>query len=163
MSSIHSWLEEWFFFFSTRVLTLTLRHQWSCLLNPSPACNPSPHSHPSRPLTAVCRDRPADGRPGGHGGALHPAPGRSAKRGAAGGTHCGRLRPGEQDGEGLAGHPQGHRLHRLPLHPLSVDGRGQMLLCEEGARDVCGDVCGGGKEMLYVPTKDADVYMKKWF
>lgn len=148
-------------FFLTQVLTLTLRHRRSCLLKPSPACNPSPHSGPSHPLTAVCRDRPADGRPGGHGGALHPAPGRSAEGGAAGGAHRGRLRPGEQDGEGLTGHPQGHRLHRLPLHPLSVDRRGQMLLCEEGARDVCLDVCGGGEEMLYVPTKDADVYMKK--
>lgn len=38
-----------------------------------------------------------------------------------------------------------------------------MLLCEEGARDVCGDVRGGGEEMLYVPTKDADVYMKNDF
>ena len=70
------------------------------------------------PVTAVRRDRPADRRAGGHGGPVHPAPGRGAEGGAPGRPHRGRLSPREQDGESLPGHPQGHRLHRLPLHPL---------------------------------------------
>lgn len=85
------------------------------------------------PITAVRRDRPADGRPGGHGGPLHPAPGRGAEGGATGRPHCGRLRPGEQDGESLLGHPQGHRLHRLPLHPLR-EGWMNVFLCSKGVR-----------------------------
>lgn len=77
----------------------------------------------SPPVAAVCRDRPAHRRPGGHGGPLHPAAGRGAEGGETGRPHRGRLRPGEQDGEGLAGHPQGHRVHRLPLHPLRQEDR----------------------------------------
>lgn len=108
---------------------------------------------------AVCRDRPADRCPGGHGGALHPAPGRGAEGGAAGRPHRGRLCPREQDGEGLSVHPQRHRLHRLALHPLRDGGAGsQVLLCAKGVRKV--ELYGGGKEVLYVTTKHADVYMK---
>lgn len=126
-------------------------------------------SHPSHLSPAVCRDRPADRCPGGHGGALHPAPGRGAEGGAAGRPHRGRLCPGEQDGEGLSGHPQRHRLHRLALHPLRDGGAGShVLLCAKGVRRV--EVYGGGKEVLYVTTKHADAYMKipewrsrKWF
>ena len=80
-------------------------------------------------LAAVRRDCPADRRPGGHGGALHPAPGRGAEGGATSRPHRGRLRPGEQDGEGLPGHPQGHRLHRLPLHPLRDGGMPAAKCC----------------------------------
>ena len=70
------------------------------------------------PSAALLGDRPAHRRPGRHGGPEHTAPGRGAEGGAAGRPHCGRLRPGEQDGEGVPGHPEGHRLHRLPVHPL---------------------------------------------
>lgn len=87
------------------------------------------------PAAAFRRDRPAHRRPGRHGGAEHTAPGRGAEGGATGRPHRGRLRPGEQDGEGLSGHPPGHRLHRLPVHPLrsggGVNGCSQSVpLCE---------------------------------
>lgn len=75
------------------------------------------------PAPAVRRDRAAHRRPGGHRGPLHPAPGRGAEGGATGRPHRGRLRAGEQDGEGLASHPQGHRLYRLSLHPLRRGGK----------------------------------------
>lgn len=68
--------------------------------------------------TAVRRDRPADGRPGGHNGALHSASGRGSERVAPGRPHRGRFGAREQDGEGLPRHPEGHRLYRLALHPL---------------------------------------------
>lgn len=67
---------------------------------------------------AVCGDSPADRRAGRHGGTLHPASRRGAEGGAAGRQDRGRLGAGQQDGEGVAGHPQGHRLHSLLVHSL---------------------------------------------
>lgn len=98
-------------------------------------------------------DRPAHRRPGRHGGAEHTAPGRGAEGGATGHPHCGRLRPGEQDGEGFSGHPPGHRLHRLPVHPLSsgggADGWSPVFLCGKGVR-----MYGGRKSMFTEDISD---------
>lgn len=120
---------------------------------------------PSAPATAFRRDRPAHRRPGRHGGAEHTAPGRGAEGGPTGRPRCGRLRPGEQDGEGLFGHPPGHRLHGLPVHPLTSGGGAndacsQVFLCVKGVR-----IYGGGKDavigyILDVSAKHIYVYMK---
>lgn len=123
---------------------------------------------PSISATAFRRDRPAHRRPGRHGGTEHTAPGRGAEGGATGRPHCGRLRLGEQDGEGLSGHPPRHRLHRLPVHPLTSGGGGaneagacsQAFLCVKGVR-----IHGGGKDPYTgytsdVPAEHIYVYMK---
>lgn len=118
----------------------------------------SPQSSHSRP-TAVRWDRPADRRPGGDGGALHPAAGRGAEGGAAGGAHRGRLGPGEQDGEGLAGHPQGHRLHSLPLHPLRVRAGGR----DEAERLSLRDAVCAYKKMLWCLHGNSWLKKREWF
>lgn len=123
---IRMYFSKLYLFVCTTLFLLMLHHPPPPLCHISSSLIPShpipPLSHSCSPTAALRGDRHADRRAGGHGGALHPAPGRGAEGGATGRPHRGRLRPGEQDGEGLPGHPQGHRLHRLPLHPLRDEG-----------------------------------------